>query len=498
MSIGSIGDIGPFGLGGSNDIQGTTSAEDTGIPTGASTVSKADKKAAEELLAMLPKPWIDAVLSLNLWNNLDLSLGLVGAADGKGGNVFNQMEAAIVLAIADSWIKSEAASAEALRQDIIKQDSNGMNMVLQTIIKEGIDSATINSSFQSLQFLKNSPILLSMIKSLDPDTVAKAYTTAEAAIVTNLLNNWIAQEAQLAALQRAKDRDTYINNRNISLNMLKGYIEDVQANKQQLSQPMISVLMAGMMAGSFVFANMTIDPTTHAIAFNTAKDSVLPVGQTPIADLFNSVSSSMPADTITHLPQLALEMTQLMSMVVLSAAYWSIPGAVSLLTAETEKNENAITKQAAFSFAMTMVQFVLRPDFDAFFQGRMLQNIDLKSMNPMYYAAFTAALKVVMLTCALAALHKALTGTALTGADFLAIMGGTIPLGEGDFRSTIIKLIQEQLASIPEKMRQQLLFSLASYLNTNPRFESLYDPTKAFLRMWNPRFSREASLQHSA
>ncbi len=520
--IPSIPEGGSFSLGGIADqqVSGTSSTESTQpiLSSGQSTISVADKKTIDDILAMLPKPWLDAVTSLNLWNNLDLMLGI--AAIAKSGRSASETigitENAIVLAALDNWLKSEETNAARVKELIKKDPENPLVIALQNFIIQNStptsaiapqpstptsvantqksDSQHSTDIVTSTQFLKSSPLFLSALKSVDPDLVTKAYHIAEQELVLTLLDKWVEQEAQAADKMRQIDREYFIQNKPVYQGMMQDYIASIKNGDQDLSQPMISILLSGMMSGVSAVATVNIDPVTHAISFK-AIDNALPVGQQPLGNLITSIAKDMPADFSVSMPQLVTEMTQIAAAVMIAAAYWSIPGAISLATIDPPKDEKMVAQKSAFSFAVTIAQFVNRPDFDAFVTSRLKGVV--KDLSEPQYKIFTTALKIVMLSCALAAVEKTMMGD-ITGADFIALLEGKIPLADGDVRITLIKMIQDQLAHLPEPLQKELLSLLSSYLSYKPKLESLYDPTRIFLMMWNPRFLREAPLQHSA
>jgi hypothetical protein len=323
--------------------------------------------------------------------------------------------------------------------------------------------------------------------------------------------------------------------------MLQDYMTSIRNGEQALSQPVLSIIMAGMLAGAAATTTAMIDPTTNKLHFNTPNNTstanatqpvdplakaathaspippvaplgtetisniasatnsqaigVLPVGQQPMADFLNSISKTMQTDFNTVIPQLGLEMVHIASAVMIAAAYWSIPGAITLTSGDAVKDDKTLSKRSAESFAMTVALLVNRPDFNLFVQSRMTQYVS--KLNEAQFKLFSVALKVIMLACALAALEKSIMGRC-SGEDFLKLLGGKIPLADGDFRISIIQMMHEQLSNLPPHLRAELLESFAGYLDYGPKLEQLYDPTYIFLKMWNPRLLREAPLQHSA
>jgi len=74
------------------------------------------------------------------------------------------------------------------------------------------------------------------------------------------------------------------------------------------------------------------------------------------------------------------------------------------------------------------------------------------------------------------------------------LLDGSVVLDEGDFRSTLVKLIHEQLNVLQPNDRTALLASMTRYFDTNPRLSELVDPTRAFLAVSDPSYLRQAAL----
>jgi hypothetical protein len=101
----------------------------------------------------------------------------------------------------------------------------------------------------------------------------------------------------------------------------------------------------------------------------------------------------------------------------------------------------------------------------------------------------------MLLINALGALDKALMQSVVIRADDIeGLLSGKVALEEGDFRSTLIKLINEQLNSISPKEQKLLLGAIYKYFDKNPNLDTLLDPTKAFLTLFDPTFLNRARL----
>jgi hypothetical protein len=107
----------------------------------------------------------------------------------------------------------------------------------------------------------------------------------------------------------------------------------------------------------------------------------------------------------------------------------------------------------------------------------------------------------MLLVNALAALDKMSTGgVVIRGADICGLLNidssskQAIQLDEGDFRLTLVKLLQEQFQQLAQEEREHLFSLLIHYFDTNPKLETMIDPTKAFLAFSNPHFFRKVAL----
>ena len=70
-----------------------------------STIKPSDKKLTEELAAMLPKSWIDPMFATQLWQNLDINLGLSGILTPDRTSDFSMQQSSIVMAMLAGWTK---------------------------------------------------------------------------------------------------------------------------------------------------------------------------------------------------------------------------------------------------------------------------------------------------------------------------------------------------------------------------------------------------------
>ena len=119
----------------------------------AQSTGKLDQQAIEDILAMLPQPWIDMLTSTSVWNNLDLTMGLVSIADNKRttDGAVNAQEAAIIFAALNAWSKDLEAQAQlnqiqAIKDVIGKDPSNPLVVAIESyILAHALQTGTSNT-----------------------------------------------------------------------------------------------------------------------------------------------------------------------------------------------------------------------------------------------------------------------------------------------------------------------------------------------------------------
>ena len=443
-----------------------------------STLKKSDKELIEELVAMLPKSWIDPTLATNLWQNIDSNLGLIA----DRASIFSAQQSSIVMAGLASWGKSLDVRSEALKEDIKREETDPLIAAVKRYIKHGGQNSSIDS-IDLFTMIRTAPILASSLQAIDPALFNQAFKVAEQEITQNILTRWISAV-----------NSTTINT-SISLNLLDDYLDDVKTGKQTLNQPVLSIVIAGVIGGSQAQVSLLIDPVTGSVSIDPTKDSLLPTGQNVMLSSLNSITGQLPSDVQAAL---SISMAQILTNTTNAASYFSIPGALSLAALMPPDAEGtSITKASASSYALTISQFVLRPEFDAFIKCAILKNVPLDQIPQDKLDHFIAAIKVLLLANALAALDKVETGgVIIRAADIQTLLDGKSDpsLKPGDLRLALATDINTLLATLPDGGKQ-LKSMLLSYFDTNPKVETMIDPSNAFLALSDPTFFRQVSLQ---
>ena len=497
--IGDITSQGNLGGLGGLDLTPPDSGSQAQAPSGGSSIKKSDKELIEELIAMLPKSWVDPALATQLWQNLNLNLGLAGIATGDRMSVFSAAQSSIVLGVLSSWGKSLAAQAEALQEDIARENSNPLISALRSFVRSGGRGASADS-IDFVQLLRSSPTLLSSLQSalqtVDTHLLMQAYKIAEQKIILAILDKWTEMTAKLAD-QFKEDQWARIHHTKMNSRIVESYLEDVAAGKQTLSQPELSIAMAGNVGGQSVQLGLLLDPETGKVRLNPAKESIIPVGLSPLVASFDDISPNLPPDMREALHLIC---AQLLINTSSASAYWNIPGAVTIASAlPMDETGSNITKASARAYAFTISGFVFRPEFEAFVTSAILKNVDKSHLPEGHLEQYITTMKVLLLTNALGAVDKTETGgVIIRGADLAALLSGTSmpPLDADDHRLGLVRDINTLLATMPDK-GVALRGELIAYFDSNPDVDAMIDPARAIMALADPRFFRHAVLTNT-
>lgn len=458
-----------------------TAAPSEGAVHWKTTLKQSDQGAIDDIIAMLPKSWLDPIVALNLLHTMSTRFGIDSISSRDAASEMSTSQGAILLSALDSWSKSQQADGELIAKDQKKRDTNPILTALQSYIVHEGEGSTVNP-LQSLQFLRSSPILTSALQTVDSSTFLKAYHLAEAQIIVAILDKWSEQQALLAAQYRERVRREELYQTSPHTMLVQEYMQDVKNGKQELSQPVFSLVAASVMGGAAVQIPVLIDPITHTVIIDASKDSILPVG----SNVFTGFSERL------GVPAVAAELAQIAANATFAAAYWAVPGTLSLIPGEGIETTDVTSKAAIQSYAITIAQFTLQPEFEAFIKSRILKHVDIEKVPAERIESFIALTKIMLLSNALASLDKMSTGGIVIRAqDFMDLINGKIKLDDGDSRLALVKLINEQLGILSPTDKDSLKGLLATYFDTNPDLEVLTDPSKAFLAISDPTLSRQ-------
>ncbi len=494
-----IGNVhGQAGLGGL-DLTPPDSGSQTQTPSGGSSIKKSEKELIEELIAMLPKSWVDPVLATQLWQNLDLNLGLAGIANGDRVSLFSTAQSSIVLGVLTSWGKSLAAQAETLQEDIAREKSNPLVSALKNFVHSS-GRGTSSDSIDFVQLLRSSPTILSSLQSalqtVDTHLLMQAYKIAEQKIILAILEKWTEMTEKITDQYR-EDQWARIHHTKMNSSIIESYLEDVAAGKQTLAQPELSIAMAGSIGGQAMQLGLLLDPETGKVRLNPAKESIMPVGLSPLVASFDDISPNLPPDMRETLHLIC---AQLLVNTSSASAYWNIPGAVTIASSfPIDETGSSITKAAARAYAFTISGFVFRPEFETFVTSAILKNLDKSHLPGGHLEKYIATMKILLLTNALGAVDKTETGgVIIRGADLAALLSGTgmPPLDPDDHRIGLVRDINTLLATLPNK-GEALKGELIAYFDSNPDVDAMIDPAKAIIALADPRFFRHAVLTNT-
>lgn len=472
---------------GVHETEGAQSAH--GIPEEAeSTIRPMDKKTIEELVAMMPCPWIFPAVFAALIPQMPFLLGL-GALGSRSGPL-NDSEKAIVLAALLDWTKNSGSAAQIT-------DQNSLRQALQLFINQSGGTVSGNT-MDMVSLLRNSPVLLNSLAMVDADIIARAYTKSEQQIIIAQLDRWIQTIAEQRRLAEEDETHRFRTGNDSATRTLEDYLRGVRNGVQALSQPMLSCVVTGVSGANSVEMAIKIDPTTGHAFIDPAQTSVLPMGQDVTFNAVVDMGGGLSAQVQGNVNSVAMDTAQFIQNVQITAAYWAIPSAYTLMTAGALHTQDHFSEAAVRSYAMTLAQFTLSPEFTKFITDNFISRLPPEARTPEKIDELMAKLKTILLTNALAALDKIETGgVVIRAADIRDLLTGKVALNDSDFRSTLVKLINEQLGHLQDGPRQELLASLFTYIDSNPNVSALADPTQSILATLDPNYALNTPTIHA-
>lgn len=271
-----------------------------------STISPTDKKIIEELIAMMPQPWLPPMIISQIFSDPEAAVGALsrlGASNASAAAAFfGSVESAIVLSCVVNWMQSQNKQAELLKELSTKvkeptaqsTPNNPMNIALKAYI-ENKGAATSVPTTQSLQYLKDNPILLSTLKTADPDLLTKAFQIAEAQIVLSCLNQMIESQARIREEQVKADEKRQALKPTPGQIMLQGYLQDIKTGKLDLSQSVMMVMQFLLVVGGASSVPAIAQTSQPAVAPPTQTGSIAPSSQ--VSSTPAPIQTGQPAQT---------------------------------------------------------------------------------------------------------------------------------------------------------------------------------------------------------
>ncbi len=505
------------------------------------SLSTEDRKTIETLLAMMPAPWLSPTLLIQIFSNPETSIGILSRLNGDKGketaNSFGIVESAIILAALTHWMNTTVAQAEQqrtrdqkasdLKKDQAKADAdaaaqNPINLALQAFIQSQLTSGVVaqastpsqvtpsqvsTPSIDSVQFLKNNPILLSGLQTADPALLTQALQVAQAQILIACLDQFIATEKAIAEAQQAslkkKDAATLSPNQQLATD----YIADIKEGKVGLTQASAMLLqfllinaagvqVIGMTAPAVgqTAAMPPVDAITNTTLIAATQASTQAVGA-PANDIVNSWQSSYsnilpqdPTNQIAVSSDLISQLGLMASIYAQMAPYWSIPAAVSLVQTGGVMNEAAKTEAAVRAYAIALGTLISSPEFTQIMKNLILRNVpNPAQISTEQLNAYISGLKISLLLNAFVAIRLTIlrkTEGKFSPQELCQMILGKVPLPVGDdVQAGLIRLMQAELSSIPEENWEAFLMSMLGTYSENSNLESMIDPSKQFLNL---------------
>ena len=404
---------------------------------------------------IIPPPQINIAtyqtLALNFADHF--SIGLVDSAASLAG--FGVVEGAITLAAFGAWARAQIAENDLSRAFLAQRNKNPLEVGLTEYINHAQMSSVDALTLQLL--IRQMIALQSLLKTVSPDIVLKAFLLAQQQLIIAFLQKWSEAQQQLAELQRENMIKLDIQNAEKMRQLLAQYVKTALINQEEIKQPILSILFGSL----FLDASITI---TMA--------SLLPI--------FSSTSvTGIP-------PTLADDLNILASGLIASTLMWASPIAISITVKPLGQSDTQVLRDAAKAFSLTLASLINNPEFDKLLTATVQQAVAKGLISQSKAETISATFKASLLIIGMALLYKSNLG-GVSGKELRAILTGEIVVGENDFLGVLAKLINEQLNKVDAVDREKLLDELLSPYDQSPSLESLLSPLCCFISGWNPQ-----------
>ncbi len=438
------------------------------------SVSQSKKVRDEDILALMPPPPMLNLVNIQL-NSPSFS-NEFGIERASLQSNIGLTESAVVLAAATSWAKAQMAESDLVKEIVASQEKNPLATTLSQYISQsqfvGLDALALQQMF------RQTPVVSSMLHGIDPTLALKAYQVAEQQIVLTMLDKWIDMEAQRAAQMRIQIKNDDIISQEITHRLLKDYVQDISTKREDISQPVLSVLVSAVVLG--VTGASTIQVATGV---QGAASSIM--------NVVDEAMSMVPALIDPIKTELALLTTGLLA----TAAAWATPVAMTLYSKTSNlspgESDRILNRDSARSFAITLATFLTNPAIDKLFLSRLEKASESGLISKDAVDRFLACLKISLLIHALALLYKTEHG-GITAPELQLYLKN--PEARNDeISSLLVKLITEQEVQLDPATREDFINRLVSRYDSSDSktAESLIEPIKAFLSMWSPQIQSQ-------
>jgi hypothetical protein len=540
-------------------------------------LSPTDKKRIEDIVAMMPYPGILPMQVQMIFSDPEQFIGAIGRLGSSDAAAFatafaGATASSIVLAAVVSWLQTEQAIArEAIAHDAKKQaqkasqtesnvqnapqtnppqttvnpnensptvasakidtsDENPINAALVAYISSPANTKPIDAT-ESLQFLRNNPILLSSLTTVDQSLLLKAYQLAEAQIIIGILDRIIEMQARIKQEEINRDKRRDIAPPTHTQQVLSSIRDGIKTNEIPLSQSVVMAMQLLLVsAGALQIAGAS---SINAALPATGIDQVSMAGQaatiapTEMAANFTAITSAevglqaakkyFPNDTVAtsvlvslptlytddrrqlQQPDTIVQLGILASVYAQMVPYWSIPAAVSFQAAAGKITEKSVTLAAVTAYALAITALISDPAFTT-----LLKNTITKSatdLTAQQITAYVAAIKCALLLNALVAVYMTLVLKKTTGQfnakELADLILGKVALPPDSLESGLIKQIQGYLKDIPQEFHEAFIYQLLMNYGENTNVASLIDPAKQFLWLCDQSVFRQATAAES-
>jgi len=434
-------------------------------------------------------------------------------------------------------IVSEGEAAPTVQASTVRSD-NPINAALSAYINTGGTGGPIDAA-QSIQFLRNNPILLAGLHTVDPALLVKAYQIAESEIIVGLLDKIIEMQAQIRDEQKRYDAMKEAQRPTPTQDLLHTIHHGIHDKTIPLNQSTLMVIQlllmnaAAMQVGAItpaaegvgIAANVEASANVTAIVSSQAG---LAVAKThfPNDAVATSVLVSIPnvfaneQQQITS-PETIIQMGLMAAIYAQMVPYWSIPAAISFQETENANGngQKGITESAVRAFAVAVGTMIQDPAFNLLIQTIILNNApDPSRITPEQIKTYTAAMKIALLANAAVALYTVILKK--TPEEIAQLLGIPVedalglqfsperlvdiilgrrdaPLPEDPLLRGLLQQIQAYLDEMPEANREDFLKDLFGSYSEGFSVEDLVNPSTQFLRLCDQTLFHEHTTETS-
>lgn len=442
--------------------QGSQYIQGTGFPPADGTTYTtplSEKERIEALLQAIPPPYITPALFSTIAADFPNSFSIDQAATAGGSTSFGSVESSVILAALASWAKEIDNQRELAQESIKRREANPLAVGLSLYVEDGGSQSGMLSSYSTL---RNTPFLSSSIQTVNPALAEQAYQVAMSQLVFELLDQWCKYEAQRAEMVRDDERRRELTRVSPLQQLISNYVDELQKEDSRLAQPAVALLVTAI-------SGATIASIT----------SPQPIGGgAPLTS--NIIDESIRVIPPTILPtELSQQMSLIAQGLLTVAQQWAMPITLFFLKGKEVEGE-MLTKSMAHAFSAAVNSFVNSSSFSQFLTVAI--QTYAPNLKESERKELAATIKFTLFMASLAVLYKALLGS-IKGAELKVLLTHDISIAD-DYLHAVISYCKAELMNISPAKREKLIDALCFYYEGHQEVDSLLDPNRAFLALW--------------